>query len=232
VARRTLRREPIVPTASCPPGWAWLFAGIFIGIFVSFLFYLREIAPNIPVATHESVSPTRVVEAPVKTEVPAKKVTQTRSLSRTPTEVVPLEPAEPQPEPERPPFEFYNAVTDAKATAPSIQPKPAHLTESETFSEESPLIEEPIPVKAPGSYTLQVGSFRDAEAAEGLKAHLALLGISSYVQHAMLNGSDSWYRVRIGPISDLKVLNRIRSQLATNRLAANITKENYESNRD
>lgn len=218
MARRTLRREPIVPTASCPPGWSWLFAGIFIGIFVSFLFYLREIAPNIPVVANEP-APAKVAETP------AKKVT----LDLAPTEVASPEPAEPQPEPERPPFEFYDTLVNAKATLPLTQPTPASLVEEETFPEET-TSSEPVPVEVPGTYTLQVGSFRDMNTAEGLKAHLALLGISSYVQHVTLNGSDSWHRVRVGPITDLNLLNRIRTQLTANSLASNVVKWNEETN--
>jgi cell division protein FtsN len=31
---------------SCPPRWVWLLAGIAIGIFVSFLFYIQMLAPG------------------------------------------------------------------------------------------------------------------------------------------------------------------------------------------
>jgi len=43
--RRVRRSDYVSPT--CPPGWAWLLAGILIGVFISFLFYLREIAPQL-----------------------------------------------------------------------------------------------------------------------------------------------------------------------------------------
>ncbi|MDM8562751.1 SPOR domain-containing protein, partial [Candidatus Marithioploca araucensis] len=42
--RRNPRTEYV--SASCPPGWAWLVAGILIGMFVSFLVYLREFSPQ------------------------------------------------------------------------------------------------------------------------------------------------------------------------------------------
>jgi len=44
ITRKRRSTEYVSPT--CPPGWAWLLAGILIGIFISFLFYLREIAPQ------------------------------------------------------------------------------------------------------------------------------------------------------------------------------------------
>jgi cell division protein FtsN len=42
--RKRTNSDYISPT--CPPGWAWLLAGILIGVFISFLVYLREIAPR------------------------------------------------------------------------------------------------------------------------------------------------------------------------------------------
>ena len=44
-------------SAGCPPGWAWLLAGIIIGIFISFLIYLREIAPHSLPPEHAQVVP-------------------------------------------------------------------------------------------------------------------------------------------------------------------------------
>jgi len=68
------------------------------------------------------------------------------------------------------------------------------------------------PVDEPGSYVLQAGSFGAAADAEKLKANLALLGIESRVQKVAID-DDVYHRVRIGPITDLDKLNRIRRQL-------------------
>jgi cell division septation protein DedD len=53
--RRARRSDYVSPT--CPPGWAWLLAGILIGIFISFLFYLREIAPHMSPKDNAPVPP-------------------------------------------------------------------------------------------------------------------------------------------------------------------------------
>ncbi|MBE9563489.1 MAG: SPOR domain-containing protein [Proteobacteria bacterium] len=50
-------------SANCPPGWAWLLAGIIIGIFISFLIYLREFAPH-------SLPPEQTQIAPITAPVP------------------------------------------------------------------------------------------------------------------------------------------------------------------
>ena len=68
------------------------------------------------------------------------------------------------------------------------------------------------PVQKAGSYVLQVGSYRDFNEADRVRAQLALQGIESKVQRVSVD-SDTWHRVRIGPITDLTELNRIRVRL-------------------
>lgn len=68
------------------------------------------------------------------------------------------------------------------------------------------------PVDRAGAYALQVGSFRRFEEADRVRAQLALQGIESKVQKVSID-NDTRHRVRIGPITDLKELNRIRERL-------------------
>ena len=68
------------------------------------------------------------------------------------------------------------------------------------------------PVEKAGSYVLQAGSYREFNEADRVRAQLALQGIESKVQRVSVD-SDTWHRVRIGPITDLKELNRIRDRL-------------------
>lgn len=75
------------------------------------------------------------------------------------------------------------------------------------------------PVAQAGSYILQVASFRDAKAAEALKAQLALWGIQANVQAVDVQ-SETWHRVRIGPLSDLSKINDLRDKLARHKLHA------------
>ncbi len=50
-----------------------------------------------------------------------------------------------------------------------------------------------------------------------MQAQLKLQGIDSSVQRVAVD-NDVWHRVRIGPISDLATLNRLRKQLAAAEL--------------
>jgi cell division protein FtsN len=68
------------------------------------------------------------------------------------------------------------------------------------------------PVERPGVYVLQAGSYRNESDAERVRAQLALQGIDATVQRVAVD-TDVWHRVRIGPITRLDQLNKLRKQL-------------------
>jgi cell division protein FtsN len=68
---------------------------------------------------------------------------------------------------------------------------------------------------------LQAGAFNSGDAAENMKAKLALLGFEAIVAPSTANGT-SVYRVRLGPYSHIDDLNRVRSRLAENGIDASI----------
>jgi hypothetical protein len=64
----------------------------------------------------------------------------------------------------------------------------------------------------PGVYVLQAGSYRNEADADRVRAQLALQGVNARVQRVAVD-TDVWHRVRIGPITNLDELNRVRRQL-------------------
>lgn len=68
------------------------------------------------------------------------------------------------------------------------------------------------PIERPGSYVLQPGAYRDRSEAERVQAKLSRLGVTAIIQRVAVE-NDEFHRVRIGPISDLKTLNRTRGTL-------------------
>lgn len=70
------------------------------------------------------------------------------------------------------------------------------------------------PVRRPGRYILQVASFRHLARAQEVVAHLALLGLAAHVDRVTLPDGQVWHRVRLGPLTDLARLNRVRNILA------------------
>ena len=70
----------------------------------------------------------------------------------------------------------------------------------------------PATIERPGVYVLQAGSYRKPEEAERIRAQLKIQGIDANVQRVSVD-EDVWHRVRIGPITDLTELNRLRARL-------------------
>jgi cell division protein FtsN len=67
-------------------------------------------------------------------------------------------------------------------------------------------------IERPGVYVLQAGSYRNPADAGRVRAQLALQGIDAKVQRVSVD-TDVWHRVRIGPITRLEELNKLRKQL-------------------
>jgi cell division protein FtsN len=86
--------------------------------------------------------------------------------------------------------------------APSTVPPPANMAEGKPT-------------------LLQAGAFNSGEAAENMKAKLALLGFEAIVAPSTNNGT-TVYRVRLGPYSHVDDLNRVRQRLAENGVDANV----------
>src|SRR5205807_8378647 len=67
-------------------------------------------------------------------------------------------------------------------------------------------------IERPGVYVLQAGSYRNEADADRVRAQLALQGVDARVQRVAVD-ADVWHRVRIGPITNLEELNKVRRQL-------------------
>ncbi|HEY4210082.1 MAG TPA: SPOR domain-containing protein [Steroidobacteraceae bacterium] len=126
------------------------------------------------------------------------------------------EPEKPRPDPHR----------AAPATADS-EPQPAVRSEKYDFYEMLPNFEVVVPekdkdvkrnlpatapVERPGVYVLQAGSYRNQADAERVRDQLARQGIDAKVQRVAVD-ADVWHRVRIGPVTKLEELNKLRKQL-------------------
>ena len=70
----------------------------------------------------------------------------------------------------------------------------------------------PANIERPGVYVLQAGSYRQQSDADRVRAQLKMQGIDANVQRVAVD-DDVWHRVRIGPITDLTELNRLRARL-------------------
>ena len=67
-------------------------------------------------------------------------------------------------------------------------------------------------IERPGVYVLQVGSYRNESDADRVRQQLSKEGVDAKVQRVAVD-TDVWHRVRIGPITKLDELNKLRKQL-------------------
>jgi len=102
----------------------------------------------------------------------------------------------------KPKFDFYTILPEMEVIVPDKRNKAGQSA----------------PIEKPGTYILQVASFRSFADADNLKARLALLGVESKIDTVTVNNSDTWHRLRVGPTKDLRELNKIRTRLLNNNI--------------
>jgi len=98
-------------------------------------------------------------------------------------------------------YDFYKMLPNFEVVVPE--------KESQVRSERNA---PPANIDRPGVYVLQAGSYRKQEEADRIRAQLDRQGITASVQRVAVD-DDVWHRVRIGPITDLTELNRLRARL-------------------
>jgi cell division protein FtsN len=108
-------------------------------------------------------------------------------------------------------FDFYTILPETEST----------VTEQE--------IKDNTQTVKKDNYFLQVGAFTDEADADNMKAKLALQGFEAVVQTATIPDKGVWHRVRVGPLSDIEQINKIRDDLSTNGFNADLIKVHTET---
>jgi cell division protein FtsN len=103
-------------------------------------------------------------------------------------------------------FDFYTILPETEST----------VTEQEIKNTEKAVKKD--------SYFLQVGAFPDEADADNMKAKLALQGFEAVIQTATIPEKGVWHRVRIGPLSNLDQIDKIRGELTTNGFNTDLIK--------
>ena len=67
-------------------------------------------------------------------------------------------------------------------------------------------------------YTIQVGSFKNFESADALKAKLAFSGLSAYIEKTNIIGKGINFRVFVGPFEDKEKKDAVKKILAANSI--------------
>jgi cell division protein FtsN len=171
----------------------WMLVTALIIGFVVFLVYLKS--PGVQKSAQLAQNQeTTAAEKPSKTETNNKVAAK-------------QEPKEQKPQ--APQFDFYTILPKKEMIVPD------HEIKTRTR-------EEQVGKNKKASYVIQAGSSRDPKDADQLRAKLALMGIESKIQKAKVE-SAIWYRVKIGPYSQMGSVNTIMSRLQKNGMKPVIT---------
>ncbi len=117
------------------------------------------------------------------------------------------------PVPEKPHYDFYTMLPNIKVFVPK----------NDGDSGGSPPPGEGDTIDAHGTYTLQVGAYRNLSDADRVKARLALLGIEADIYTVKVS-DEKWHRVIIGPYNNTDKLRQITSRLQKNNIHFMATK--------
>lgn len=178
--------------------WLWFFALFAIGSFVGLLMYL-DMYEKGRISEH-SVPTIDGFFSSKDDDTENRKKTQTKKDSES--------------EEKTPNFDFYSLLPKMEVLVPEseITARTAKEQLKQTPREQ-------------GAYYLQAGAFKDVQAADRMKAGLALLGIASRIESVTLK-SGVWHRVRIGPFNDSQQMNKVRSLMRANNISSIMVKVN------
>lgn len=177
------------------PGWIWLLAGLIIGLFVALLVYIKDNSSG-KLAITETVS--KVFQNKTSNEARGVKKHNSNSPPEPPTS-------------NKPKFDFYTILPELEVT----------ISEQELINEDSETTDK---TKINKKYILQAGSFKRYNEADKLKARLALEGIEANIQKVKINATDTWHRVRIGPLRTVSQLNKTRRRLRSLGISSIVVK--------
>ena len=180
------------------PGYIWMFAGLFIGLFAAFLIYLSK-QPAEQVSFSEAVKQELHKAREQKKNIVAKRQVDPKNTTNSN---------------DKPRFEFYTILSELEVFVP--EPEIKSTDNVETIEDRDNSLSGNSSNK---KYLLQAGSFKSNADAERLKATLGLLGVQSSIESVSIN-SDSWHRVRIGPFSNPNHLRETLSTLKQNNIHA------------
>ena len=114
-----------------------------------------------------------------------------------------------------PQYDFYKMLPSFKVPVPHDDEHPSRPPPLQAKPSEA---SQPPRSAGARSHLLQVGSYRSRAEADQVRVRLAQVGITAQVQH-VVDGTRTWNRVRIGPLSDAE-LARVRDQLRTANIHA------------
>lgn len=197
-------RRPAARPAGLP-GWAWLVAGLSMGLIVACIVYIGRPAQPMPMAPAASGHPAVASKPRPKIEIPPKEDPRFDFYTLLEKEQV-VVPGESRP---RPPAPAASAARRAESAAASASEAPTPPMEAAAPAPRAPA------AGGGAQYLVLAGSFRDSANAEAHKAKLALAGVEAGIETISTQDHAILYRVRIGPSKSLEQAQGLSSRLTS-----------------
>lgn len=188
------KRQRTAKPRNAPRRWPWFVGGFVCGLLVAFVAYLKEYSPQtLQLVASQSALRDEAQRQP-KTSEPGNG---------------------------KPRFEFYTllpemevAVPERELQAAAERAKPAPKPAVAAPASNTTATPAAAPVASEAStFMMQVASFKTLQDADRLKASLALIGLVASIQTVTVNDVDTYFRVRVGPYTDIGRLNEARARL-------------------
>lgn len=211
------------PTRAAPaPGWAWLIAGIVLGLLSALMINtaVKRNAADFSIQGEANQAP--------------KSTTPIRGPSIPPLPPIEMEQG----------FGFYKELREQDALIPPKDPvRPDPLPVQSTVKKipppsidsqisSRPAVERSISsntsrsgVPSPEEYLLLAGSFRSSQRAIDLKSRLVAMGLRATVRRGVSSANDTMHRVQIGPLEHAEA-NQVQQRLRQNRIDSILLRAN------
>jgi hypothetical protein len=181
------------------PGWAWMLFGLSIGLGFALFVYLQSNELVISDSLRELTSEIRPGE-----REPAPETEPDRPETTPADEPVVTD----SDEAGEPGLSFYTRLRDSEVVVPGSAP----ATRTGTGNGNGNGNGNGTGIRLPQAVELQAGSFPSPQGADTRQATLALLGITSRIDPALV-GDTMHYRVIIGPLTESEEMSRISRRL-------------------
>lgn len=208
------------------PSWLWIVAAFAAGILITSLLKMPS-RSNSTDGVDKSAS-SKVIEGPANKN--AEKISDTKSTDNksnsaksvdakssesksadsksSDTKSSDAKPVDAKPTTK---FDFYTLLPEQEVIEPNERVEPAPAKVEKGQKPQAPAVTNSA---APGEeFILQAGSFHSAQEAERRRAQVQALGLPNR-QESVSAGSDTWYRVLVGPFPTRDAVAQARDKLA------------------
>lgn len=125
---------------------------------------------------------------------------------------------------EKPRFDFYKILPAGPGQPGQDTSQHPGDTKPATLPPATDKAATEAPAAIVETFYLQAGAFQKAADADNLKAKLAFMGLETTVMEGKSPDKGLIYRVRVGPYAKPDEMNRVRNQLAQNKIQATVVK--------